>query len=353
MKTNNRYFKWVYRLIFLVATLMILLGFFNYVIDPMWCFDHANKFNSYQHSIDERQQKTNYLIFNKKKYDALVIGNSRTAQINQNDFAGMKAFNYAVSSMSPYEYRGFIDNFTAISGSPRTILLGLDFKNTVSGSNKSEKQPVYYLSKSNELFYRYKLLPTKDLYLYSLSNLKLKKAIEFKKFGHCEIVYDRSNIASLTPSNDAIYKEDFDILVKEISTTFGHSYKYNADVIRIYKEIAENSNSRIIAFTTPVSKPFFCAMTRERGADYERWLRDMVEIFGEVWHFEYLHSVSRDYKPNFADAHHAYPEVGTMIAKKVTGAYNPATPSDFGMLLNKSNIDEKMIRLKSDIAECQ
>lgn len=352
MKTNNRYFTWVYRLILLVATLMILLGFFNYFIDPMWCFEHSNKFNSYQHSIDERQQKTNYLIFNKNQYDALVIGNSRTAQINQNDFAAMKTFNYAVSSMSPYEYRGFIDNFTAISGSPKTLLLGLDFKNTVY-RNQMEKRPDYYMSKSKELFYRYKLLLTKDLYLHSLSNLKFKKTIEQIKFGHCEIVYDRNNIASLTPSNDAIYKEDFDIVVKEISSTFGHSYKYNADVIRIYKEIVESSNSRVIAFTTPVSKPFFCAMVKERGTDYERWLRDMVETFGEVWHFEYLHSISRNYKHNFADAHHAYPGIGTMIAQKVTGAYDPAAPSDFGMLLNKNNIDEKMIRLKSDIAECQ
>ena len=344
----------MFKLSLLLAITVILFGLFNYAIDSMWCFKHANKYNRYQSNIDERQQKTNFLAFKQNGYDTLILGNSRTAQINQNDFKGMKAFNYATAAMTPYEYQGFVENFKVLSGAPKTIILGLDFNNTIAKKSALEKPPAYYREKTGESFYRFKTLITKDLFNYSILNLKLKRRIENKKFRQWQIVYDRNNIASLTPSNEAVYREEFDKLIAEISHVFKDSYKYNSEVIRIYGEVVSgNPGSRVIAFTAPMSKPYFCAATKERPAEFERWLRDMVAIFGEVWHFEHLNSVAENYEQYFVDGNHFYPEVGTMIAHTISGSESTSIPAEFGILLTKANIDEKIKKIRSEISECQ
>lgn len=37
--------------------------------------------------------------------------------------------------------------------------------------------------------------------------------------------------------------------------------------------------------------------------DYERRLRDLVDVNGEIYHFEYLNSVTRDNGQNFSTVH--------------------------------------------------
>ena len=42
-------------------------------------------------------------------YDGVILGSSRTTFINENDFTGLNAFNYAVSSTDPREYDAYIE----------------------------------------------------------------------------------------------------------------------------------------------------------------------------------------------------------------------------------------------------
>ena len=109
-----------------------------------------------------------------------------------------------------------------------------------------------------------------------------------------------------------------------------------------------------MVYTTPVSEPYFCAMVKEnRLPEYERWLRDLVDVYGQVWHFEYLHSVARDYGNTFCDAHHFYPWVGALMAHKVTGEPDPRIPPDFGVLLDRSNIEQRLADIRRDaLATC-
>jgi hypothetical protein len=141
--------------------------------------------------------------------------------------------------------------------------------------------------------------------------------------------------------------------VKDTAFQYRRQYAYREGLKQLLTDLRDsNKGSRLLVYTTPVSEPYFCVMVKEnRLPDYERWLREMVEVFGQVWHFEYLHSTARDYENTFSDGHHFYPWVGTFIAHKLTGEPDPGIPSDFGILLDRANIEEWLITLRRDALE--
>lgn len=356
MHAHSIYKKWLIRLGLSAAGLMLLLGLFNYAIDPLWCFSHPNWFNSYQKPHNERQQKTNYLAYvNTRTYDALLLGNSRTCMINQTDFAGVQAYNYSLAGVTPYEFRDFLDYFKKVAGSPGTVFLGLHFQNSNQQSKADVDPPEYYITKALSPLYRFKMLFTKDTLTYSWGNLQIHKEIRKKRSSGNVYYYDHNNVATLFMGNEALRQNSITTEVAKLRTTYRDSYTYREDLAQSLTDLMlANSGTRFIPFTTPVSKPYFCAMVLEgKLPQYERWLKEMVEVFGQMWHFEYLNSITLNYDKNFSDSHHFFNPVGTMIAHRITGVADAAIPSDFGMLLTKGTIDEQLAKIRADSAVCR
>lgn len=355
MHTYSAYNNWLIKLVILVAALMVFLAAFNYAIDPLWCFSHADWFTTYQKPFNERQQKTNFLTHNNTgKYDALIIGNSRVCMIKQTDFSGMQAYNYSLAGMTPYEFRDYIDYFKKVSGIPGTIFLGLHFQNSNQRLKASVEPPEYYIKNAQSPFYRFKVLFTKDTFGYSYDNLQIKKHIRKNRING--YFYDHDNIATLIkPNNESKRLDAIRSEVDDLRKTYRNDYTYWDDLEKSMTDLRQaNPDTRFIPFTTPVSKPYFCAMILEgKLPQYERWLKEMVGVFGQVWHFENLNSVTLDYDNNFSDSHHFYTPVGTMIAHRISGVDDINTPSDFGLLLTKDNIDEHLAKIKADAVLCR
>lgn len=357
MHKNDSNKKWLIKLGAFVGLLMLLLGLFNYLIDPLWCFSHSHWFTTYQKPFNERQQKTNYLTFvNTKKYDSLIIGNSRTSLINQNEFAGVSAYNYSVPGMTPYEYSEYIEFFKKVVGKPKTIYIGIDFGNTNEKIKFPAEMPAFYLSNVKSPFYRFKTLFTIDSLRYSLENLQVFSFIRKHKFGNGFILYDRNNIATLTKPSDESRRQDF--ITKELLTLrnmYSNHYIYRNDLAPFLKELVQaNPETQFIPFTSPVSKLYFCTMVNSgKFPEYEKWLREMIEVFGNVWHFEYLNSITMDSAKNYSDSHHFYTSIGIMIANKITGVSNSSIPNDFGIMLNKKNIDAVLSKIYANTSLCR
>lgn len=321
----------------LVATMVLL----NYVIDPMWCFQHANRYNCRQDDIDDRQQKTNYLTFGGKKYDTLIIGNSRVKMMNQFVF-GPHAYNYAVNGMTPREYDAYINYAKRINNKDfDRIVIGLSF----GMSNRHFKypsghEPAFYFDNANRFGYRWLLLMEGDLLRRSLSNLI------HAFFDNATVYYDRNTVEHVNKSRVHIDKSMAAHLA-DAHETYRSNYAYLGELSSVLETIRKNNpTSRITVFTTPVSEPLYDAMVAEgRYEDYKRLLRDAVHVFGEVYHFEYLNTVTRDYRRYFIDAHHYDPETGVLMINRMKGSIS-ALPADFGMVLNRSNIDEKLRQIE-------
>ncbi|MDD3023802.1 MAG: hypothetical protein PHE26_07890, partial [Syntrophomonadaceae bacterium] len=143
------YKKWLITVLCIVILPLLAIAGFNYYIDPLWNFNHANRYNTIQASFDERQQKTNRVTFGKFDYDTLILGSSRVTYISQYDFAGHRAFNYAVSNMLLDEYYDYVEYAKLKNGRDFDyIIIGLDFYNTNRNLQREFQEPAYYIKKS-------------------------------------------------------------------------------------------------------------------------------------------------------------------------------------------------------------
>ncbi|QFR42449.1 hypothetical protein [Sulfurimonas xiamenensis] len=311
------------------------VGVVNYVIDPLWTFSHSNNFNSLQKGLDERQQKTNYITYrNLEKYDGILLGSSRTTFINENDFIDMNIYNYASSSMLPYEYKGYIDYFREKINKPlRYIIIGSDFFGTDTPDFQQIKfqKPEFYIKKSNEHFYRLKSLLSIDALNYSLTNIK-------NSFFGAKDYYDRNNIKyqQKVSENERLHQYTKN-LVRHTDELSGEKYIWNNDYRKIHETIKkENPISEFIIFTSPVTADLLVSIIKngKRWKEYEKWLRELVAIFGEVHHFMAINSITKNLN-NYPDDDHYYPHVAKLLANKISGVVNSNIPKDFGVLVTK------------------
>ncbi len=332
MKTIEKNYK---KTLIYMATVYFLImgtvGTVNFIMDSYWAFDHENRFNQMQSGSNERQQKTNYVYFHKFDYDAILLGSSRTTLIDQNDFEGIKTFNYAVSMMLPKEFNDYIEFAKKQNGRDfKYIILALDFFAT--NKLKKAENPKPIIDNTTSFLYRYKLLFSIDALKNSAANIR--RFITGKKYRRS---YNRHNVASTDILDEKTARR-----IIESRKHWEEKYKYDDHYIDTLKELQKNNpNSKFIVFTTPVSSFLFNLMLNEGHLkDYERWLRELVMTFGKVTNFMTENSVTTDYTKNYVDTNHFYPRIGKLIAHKVLGINDPKIPKDFGDVLTKENIDD-------------
>jgi len=334
--------EWVKRFFFLSILAITIIGLINYYIDPLWTFTHANRFNRLQEGFNERQQKSNYIYFNKShQFNAILLGSSRTTFINRKDFYNMEVYNYALNSMYPFEYKGYIDFFKKNRpNSLKYIIIGLDFY----GSNIPPKieelqihKPQYYFDNLSTFLYRYKTLLLKDTLKKSFTNIKYSLS-NYKKHS-----YNRDNIKfNIKVSEEERLKNYKKNLKRHVEVMSEKNYTYNKNYIKILQEIKrENPNSKFIIFTSPITADLLVSTIKDgdRFDDYKRWLKETISVFGEVNHFMTINSVTTNLQ-NYCDDDHYYPYIGKLIANKLSNRENRDTPNDFGILLNSHNVDK-------------
>lgn len=337
-----RYKRWFYLTLLTILIPLLTVCAFNYYIDPLWNFSHANQYNRIQMPFNERQQKTNYITFHEFDYDTLILGSSRTTYIDQNDFKGHKAYNYAVSNMLMDEYYDYIEYAKKMRGKEfEYIIIGLDFMATNKNIPREFEEPSFYIDNTNQFGYRYSTLMSLDTLKYSLQNFRASLRGEPVNFA-----YDRNNVKTLLPVSEEERALKLQATVDTYRQRIYSNYEY-ADVKEILSKVKEsNPNTKFIIFTTPVNHNLYNLMLEmELYTYYQQLLIDTVEVFGQVYHFNYPNSVTTDDR-HYYDASHFYAEIGTWIAGKITGLSTDA-PEDFGVVLNKENVMREMEKLKS------
>ncbi|MGR5986176.1 hypothetical protein ACUC2M_21235 [Bacillus cytotoxicus] len=327
---------------------LIGVGIFNSYIDSLWIFPHKNKWNNVQFGFNERQQKTNYISYRPFPYDSIILGSDRTTFINQHDFTGLHAFNYAVSSMDPREYDAYIEYAKEQKGSElSSIVIGLDFLGTNGNREIGFDKPNVYIDQARSWLYPIKSYVSTDGITYSLQTIKtsIHQSTDIDR-------YNRDNIKKMREytkeERDAQIQAQVDKFSREI---YGGNYEYQnmKEILGTVK--AHNPNTKFYIFTTPVSEPLFRTMIQSgRWEEYKRWLHDVVDVFGEVQHFMYINSVTTNLD-NYMDGHHFRPEVGKMIAHKVVNKEDHTIPKDFGIVITKDNIDEVLDRIYASIQQ--
>lgn len=339
--------KWINLFIKFSFLIILFIVSINYIIDPLWTFSHSNKFNNNQDDFNEREQKSNFIFNNGlKDFNGILLGSSRTTFINQNDFRNMEIYNYATNAMKPHEYKDYINFAKKIKNEDfEYIIIGLDFFGTNLLSEIKIEKPQYYITTTQSLFYKYKMLLSFSTFKKSFKNIKNSL------FG-VSLFYDRNNIKYQSVVSELERMKKFSSnMISQTSNFSGTKYIYNNEYLNILKELKkENSNTKFIIFTSAITSDLLVSILKngKKVNEYERWLKETLEVFGEINHFMTINSITRNLN-NYPDADHAYPNIVSLIAKRISKKNGDDMPKDFGILLTKENIDNYLENFKLEI----
>lgn len=330
--------KWFMGFMSIVLSCSVAIAGFNYWIDPLWLFGHDHRYNQIQYMIDERLQKTNYMTYHPFHYDGLLIGGSRTTYINQHDFQGMTMYNYGVSSFNLAEALPMIRYAKQVRGQDfKTIVLQVDFTDVYSANKGVGIQSV--LDEHKNPLYRWKSLFAYDTLQYAIDNFKMSRTHRYPLGVR---YYNRQNVVNSIRvlSNEAFSQVSYTKIKSVTERLKAKNVPYLDSYLSILKQIkTDNPHTKFLIFTPPMPAEHSQALLDGSGkANYARWLKETVEVFGEVHHYYYTNSITLN-QQNYIDPNHFNPKIGTMIAHQLTGQADPTIPEDFGIVLNKANLD--------------
>lgn len=333
--------KWIF---FTLASVFFTLSFFvsiNYFMDPLWTFEHEHKYNQFQRGRKERQQKSNALYFRSASYDTILFGSSRTTYMNQYKW-DKKTFNYSVSDMQPNEYNEYLNFAITKAKHPiKRVIIGLDFFGALTYAPLISKEPKLILDEITQPFYRYKLLFSIDTLSYT--NLNIQDYFK-KSYGK----YTYNNIKTSSPKADT-NRENYEKRIQgNIETYIRDRYSkeydenYKKDILNL---ITSHPDIEFVVFTTPVSSQHFNALLSQNlYQEYERWIKESVEVFGTINHFMYKNGITNNAHLYFQDSNHGYDTTYECLTNEMLKKDSECPK--INMILNKENVENKLTLLK-------
>lgn len=336
------------RLFFATAIVALLSALLlNTIVDPAWYICHSNRLNAIKFPFDERVQKTNRLMHSGKSYDGLLFGSSRVSYIDARKIPGADVYNYALGSMYPEEYAGYIAGASR-RHRIRTVYIGLDFFGT------AKKRFSFAVQDRPEEYFEAALNPMRILGSF-LSADSLRYALKTASMSLCGRAdgeyYDadflkRMSVGEAMLHEEIIYRQ----LVLYHEQCYGPTYAWNPALPEILRSLRRQwPELRFVAFTTPISAPMFSLLVHDgRLADFERWIRLLVEAFGSVHDFMGFNSVTTNLD-NYADAHHFKEHVGEAIIGRISGQHD-GIPDDFGILVTPGNLEQHLADIRAQAA---
>lgn len=286
-------------------------------VDVNMQWNHPFHPDGYYIGFNERRQKTNYLASHAPlPIDTLFLGSSRTAYINPEWTGTEYGFNYGVSSgnYKDYEkYLAFAQNCS--SKEIKNVWIELSFFQVLDTDNVGLDNVDACIRDAGSF-------DNKLANVFSHDAVKLTKTSllpfdtdamstdEMRKLSDAYIMYD--GILQSYSAKDKFYissdekKDEIARQLKVYDDIGFYKQPYDEECAGRLKSLAlALKGKNCIVYIPPVTSAYL-----KQEADYgqlmnhERFLREAVEAFGEVWDFAYPNEITSD-ENNFQDAHHA------------------------------------------------
>ncbi|MGP4038848.1 hypothetical protein ACTWP4_02900 [Gracilibacillus sp. D59] len=337
--------KW---LILLISSGTLFLGLpvgaimgFNMYIDPLWNFDHSNKYNSVQRGFNERQQKTNDITFGDEfDYDNLLIGTSRTTYMNQYHFSE-PTYNYGLSAQSFLEYPYYIDYAKKQNGRPfKKIYMEMYLNSFHIGHEITREHPDVHISTTNEPFYRYTSLFSYDTYQKSKKSIEMSTKGEFT--GHR--AYKRNNVAFTGQDGSEIIKE-IEEYEEKMEDRELKEYDYNPNYEDMLKDLIEsNPTTEFVPFTEPMPARKLVAMLKIEGYrdGFDKWYHAMVNQFDKVYSFQMISPITENVEGTWFDLTHINHNKADRLIEALE---KPEENNEIITVVTKENVDEYLENL--------
>ena len=198
LKNNMSAKNWVKGFVFTSLILLLAVILINILRDPMMLTPFSNKLNNDVKIVNERQQKINYMTYNKIKYNGVVLGSSRATYFDTTVFPKEKnLYNISFNGGILPEYKSYLDYFDKKNNAEiEYIYLGLDFFQYITLYETSEKAEKYIKNTEDKL-YRIKTLLSANSLIYSLYPYKFSQQYLVRKGGY-KITNEKINIIFCT-----------------------------------------------------------------------------------------------------------------------------------------------------------
>jgi len=322
-----------------VFALLIPVLAVSIFLDTFWYFGTTNFFSTRKCLFDERVQKTNLLLNTNTQYDTLLLGSSRVTVMASRHFRNGDAFNYSISSATPYEYEECIA-IALLRHPVRTVYIGLDF----FGPTGHHPTPVHKsVPAAIEPMRKLGTLLSTDGLKYAYRTVRMSLGLSAKEY------YDYEYVRHWPPYNSH-KKEAMRNQFLTAWKNLGPNYQWNPPLSEISKDLHNKFKQiKFVVFTTPVSSFMFDEMMRDRLPAYENWIRLIVQEFGAVYDFMGHNSLTNDLN-NYVDEQHYLPPVGEAIVHRLEGRTGFA-PDDFGVLVTPDNLEEHLNVMRQQAKE--
>lgn len=135
-----------------------------------------------------------------------------------------------------------------------------------------------------------------------------------------------------------------------------HGFELSGSAMDDLRNIVRLAKSKGITLTAYFSPTHVAHMEvlHARGLDsvYENWKRQIVDLIGDVWDFSGYNSVTSEpigsAMHNFWDVSHYRQGVGHWMIDRMLGRENPQLPQDFGVLMSRENLAERLQASQQD-----
>lgn len=353
---------------FTILMLSISIIVFNFIINPFGIFEHETKFNTIKNNLLS-DKMTKFYYAKRSEATVLIIGTSRSAHMNPEvleNVLNKKVYNLSLGGSTIYEHYHNIKYFVE-NKNIDIVILSTDFFSYNPLANKIGSNALKGFDIKR--FDKYSL----DDYINSLFSLKgtakslltLKDSIlgktmekdlsigwdirnnsyfKIKKYGNKEIIKGIKNSLKSYSGNKEVFG------LKQLSNfdSVNKTLNYIEKIVKIC-----NENDVVLkVYISPVySKHIDLIYSLDLGSTYEYWKKSLVETIGNIYDFSSYNSITNNLNW-FLDSSHIQVKASDYIFYKLV--YDKSfdnNHSDFGILLNKSNISNYLIEQRTKVEE--
>jgi hypothetical protein len=341
------------------AIVILMVVCFNALIDPYGIYkapillgiNHVKP----QRKFNDRLVKAIDIIHIKPL--TIFLGSSRTKRgLNPNHPAlssSQPAYNLGLDGANMYEVLRYLQH--SIKNQPRLqqVIIGVDFFmfNEYLGNqpgfdeNRLEKTYIIPADLMNSLVSLEVLAVDRETILASRQQSPQAEYVDHKGY----------------VPNEEYEKKPTKFRFKHFLTSYfivHHKYKFSdkyfADFQKIVNLCREN-NIQLIVFISPAHATQWEAIKATgQWTTFEAWKKKLVQLT-PVWDFSGYNSITTeeidDVMANYLDNSHYTVQIGDLVINRILGYQENKVPADFGVVVNKDNIESHLAKIRADREE--
>ncbi|MDQ1328267.1 MAG: hypothetical protein QG641_1552 [Candidatus Poribacteria bacterium] len=357
------YKKWLLYIIINILSLFFIITLIQLVTDPngIWSIINVDGFNKYKnHVLSDRMTKL-YCI-KRCKPTNLMLGTSRIEALDPKyleKYIQGQTYNLGLIGANAYEQYRYLQ-YVVSNYDIKNVIWGIDFfsfnpeREPSLGFEEKRLENTYYFKDYFDSILSFTVL--KNSFLTLRDNVLRRKIVSYDytigsfidlspELRAKNISYIKKQIA-LSLKSYASEKHFFNNLEFKNPSSISQNVKYMQEVFNICK----SRNICLKVYICPIYSAHFDLIYKMGlGNTFEQWKRNIIQL-ADFYDFTGHNSITDDLK-YYQDSSHILTEYAGLIFARIYNDKAVKVPSDFGILVTKTNIEKHLNDLREQVKD--